>query len=216
MKRALGGMLLLWVMALATPAWAGSTQVTFETRLYGLPIGRMVLANNSNGSSYAAKGHFQTTGLVGLLARVRFTMSARGVGDELERRSRSYSEDLDTGYRTAVASVEFGNGDRRIDPLTGLIAALLDRKADAGCAFDGETFDGARTMTMRIRPAQEGANGDLSCSGTLTRISGYSDEDMADWVSFPFSIKYERAGETLIVQRADIETIHGKVALIRR
>lgn len=216
MRRVLSVVLILWTMALAMPAHAGTAQVTFETRLYGLPVGRMVLANNSNGSAYAAKGHFRTTGLAGLLARVRFTMNARGVGDELNLRPRSYSEDLDTGYRTAVASVEFGAGDRRIDPLTALIAALLDRNAASGCAFDGKTFDGTRTMTIRVWPAAEAEAGNLTCAGKLTRVSGYSAEDMADWVEFPFSVKFERDGDRLVVQRADIDTIHGKVALIRR
>lgn len=216
MKRVLGVVLILLATFPALPAFSGTTQATYEARLYGLPVGRMVIANNSNGSAYAAKGHFRTTGLVGLLARVRFTMTSRGVGDELHLRPRSYSEDLDTGYRTAVASVDFGAGDRRIDPLTALVAALLDRKASSGCTFDGKTYDGTRTMKMQVRPAVEGDDGDLTCSGKLTRLSGYSDEDMAAWVTFPFSIQYVRDGDDLVTKRADIETIHGKVALIRR
>jgi len=207
---------VLGAFGMAGPGFAETEQVNFRTLLFGVPVGQMILASNSNGAAYAAKGHFRTTGLAGLLARVRFTMSARGVGDELNLRSRSYSEDLDTGYRTSAANVTFTSGDRRIDPLTGLLAALLDRKAASGCAFDGKTWDGKRAMQVSIRPATEADNGDLTCAGRLTRLSGYTAEEMDDWVSFPFTIRYVRDGETLSVERADIETIHGKVALLRR
>jgi hypothetical protein len=202
-------------LGLAGPAPGESLNSTFSVRLYGAPVGRMVVAANGDGRAYAAKGEFRTTGLVGLLARVRFTMRARGVGTLPDLRARSYSEDLDTGYRASATSLSFGADDPRIDPLTAFIAALLDRPTEAGCAFDGQTFDGERSMRIRIRAADKSATG-LTCSGLLQRLSGYTAEEMAEATDFPFTVEFTRSGEQLVVRRADVTTIHGQVALVRR
>lgn len=194
---------------------AESLNSTFSVRLFGAPVGRMIVAANAAGGTYAAKGEFRTTGLVGLLARVRFTMSARGVGAPLRMRSRSYSEDLDTGFRTSAIALTFGASDARIDPLTALVAALVDRPASEGCAFDGKTFDGTRSMQVRIREASR-SDGALVCSGRLERLSGYSAEEMEEATGFAFTVQFSEAGSELVVQRADVVTIHGKVALVRR
>lgn len=215
MRIAMGVLAALTVL-LAAPASGDGAQATFGVRLYGAPVGQMVIAKNADGAAYAAKGEFRTTGLVGLLARVRFTMTARGVGTMPNLQPNTYEEDVDTGYRTSAVRVGFRAGDTRIDPLTGLIAALIDRDVKMGCAFDGQTFDGKRAMQVRIRPAAGSLDDDLTCTGQLTRLSGYTDDEMADAVTFPFSIRFERAGEKLMAIRADIDTIHGKVALLRR
>ena len=43
-----------------------------------------------------------------------------------------------------------------------------------------------------------------------------SEEDMAKAMRFPFTVEYDFAGDQLKVRRAAVETIHGKVALVRR
>lgn len=199
----------------AGPAFGESRKADFRVQLFGVPVGQMVLASNDNGSAYAAKGEFRTTGLVGLLARVRFTMSSHGRGSGVDLRPRAYEEDLDTGYRTSAAEVTFGASDRRIDPLSAILSALLDRDAAEGCTFDGQTYDGERSMQVRIRPAAE-EDDDLVCTGRITRLSGYTAEEMAEVTQFPFTIWYEREGDRLVTVRANVDTIHGKVALVRR
>jgi len=206
---------LALALAVAAPALGESLSSTFSVRLFGAPVGRMVVAANADGRAYAAKGEFRTTGLIGLLARVRFTMSARGKGTPLDMRPQSYSEDLDTGFRTSATSLTFGTGEARIDPLTGLVAALVDRPVAVGCAFDGQTFDGTRTMQVRIREAGESADG-LTCAGQLQRLSGYTAEEMAQAMAFPFTLQFAEAGDWLVVRRAEVTTIHGQVALVRQ
>ncbi|SMH45733.1 DUF3108 domain-containing protein [Maritimibacter sp. HL-12] len=215
MRKSLGLVMALGLL-LAAPAMSENTRADFGVRLFGVPVGQMILAKNADGTAYAAKGEFRTTGLVGLLARVRFTMSAHGIGTMPELRPRGYVEDVDTGYRASAVQVRFAPSDSRIDPLTGLIAALIDRDAGTGCAFEGQTFDGKRAMRVRIRPAAGSPENSLTCTGKLTRLSGYTDAEMAEAVTFPFSIHFERTGEKLVAMRADIDTIHGKVALLRR
>lgn len=206
---------LLLSLAPAGSAHGDTASSTFSVRLYGAPVGRMVIAANTGGGGYAAKGEFRTTGLVGLLARVRFTMSARGQGAPLAMRTQSYTEDLDTGFRTSAASIRFGSTDARIDPLTALVAALVDRPADKGCRYDGQTFDGTRSMRIQIREGAANAD-ELVCTGQLKRLAGYTTEEMAEATTFPFSVEFTRSGERLVVRRADVVTIHGNVALVRR
>lgn len=211
--------LILWalgaVLGLAQPLGAENLQSTFSVRLYGAPVGQMVLAANVASGGYAAKGEFRTTGLAGLLARVRFTMSSRGTGAPIKMVPRSYSEDLDTGYRTSANSLSFPAGDGRIDPLIAMLAALIDRPAGQGCDYDGKSFDGTRTMTIRIRKTSD-SGGTLTCNGQIRRIAGYTSKEMEQATVFPFTVQLARSGDTLTVRRADVATIHGNVALVRR
>lgn len=206
---------LVLAVSVAGNAAAESLTSTFGVRLYGAPVGRMVIATNADGSSYAATGEFRTTGLIGLLAKVRFTMRARGVGALLNLSARSYSEDLDTGYRTSAVSVSFTASDPRVDPLTALVATLADRPAQLGCAYDGQTFDGLRSMRVSIREASDDAER-LVCAGQLTRLQGYTDAELSEARGFPFSTEFRRAGDMLVVERAAVRTIHGHVSLVRQ
>lgn len=202
-------------LAVTAPAHAESLNSTYSVRLYGAPVGQMVMGVNTGNGAYAAKGEFRTTGLVGLLARVRFTMRSRGTGAPIKMAPRSYSEDLDTGYRTSATSLSFSAGDGRIDPLIAMLAALIDRPAEQGCDFDGKTFDGKRTMTIRIRKTSESDDG-LNCTGQIRRVSGYTAEEMAQATGFPFTLQLAKSGDGLTVRRADVATIHGDVSLVRR
>jgi len=205
----------LWVLGLlllAAPAAADTAR--FQVRLAGLPVGEMVVAENSDGHVYAARSVFQTTGLAGLLAKVRFEMSARGAGALPNVSARHYSEDLDTGYRASAVAIDFASGDRRIDPLTAILAALADRGPQVGCQFDRKTWDGVRSMHVEI--AGTAGAGGFTCSGMLTRVAGYSAEDMSEARSFPFSVRFEPQGGMMVAVRADVRTIHGPVALVRR
>lgn len=214
-QRALAGLVCAVALGVAGPVLGETLNSTFSVRLYGAPVGRMVVAANADGLAYAAKGEFRTTGLVGLLARVRFTMSARGRGGPLDMRSQFYREDLDTGFRTSATNLSFGTGDRRIDPLTGLVAALVDRPVAAGCAYDGQTWDGTRSMRVLIREAEQ-SPGELTCTGRLSRVSGYTDEEMAEATAFPFSLQFVTMGDQLVMRRAEVRTIHGQVTLVRK
>lgn len=207
------GIFLGWIALAALPA-AAQTQ-RFQIRLAGLPVGELVLAINSDGRAYAASGLMRTTGLVGLLARVRFEMRARGAGSLPEVAARSYSEDVDTGFRMSQVNLTFASGDRRIDPLTAILAGLADRPPGAGCGFDRATWDGVRSMRVQIGPGSA-EDAPLACAGVATRVSGYTADEMADAVRFPFTVVFAEAEGELVAMRADIRTIHGPVSLVRR
>ena len=197
------------------PLWAETERVGFGVRLFGLPVGVMATAINTEGPYYAAASQFRTTGVVGLIARVRFTMESRGRGTHPDFDPGFYSEDMDTGYRTSSAELSFPPGDARVDPLAAILSILSDRAAARGCAVSGQTWDGKRSMSFQlVEQARDTAR--LTCRGVAVRLSGYTPEDMAKGTRFPFTVEYDLAGEWLRVRRAVAETIHGKVALVRR
>lgn len=202
-------------LLLVRPASAETLEARFGVRLFGLPVGQMVVATNEAHNAYAARGEFRTTGLVGFLAKVQFSMSARGVGQIPALSSRSYREDLNTGYRSSEVALSFASEDRRIDPLSAMLAAMLDRPRNMGCQMDRQTFDGARSMRLQLWVAHE-QDGALVCDGTLTRLSGYDAETMARGTRFGIHAEYRIEVGQLKLTRADVETEHGKVALVRQ
>jgi hypothetical protein len=203
------------VVAGAANAGASDTLTTrLGVRLYGLPVGQMVLAANAGANAYAARGEFRTTGLVGFLAKVRFTMSARGVGHLPGLTSRSYSEDVHTGYRSSSLSVDYPADDARIDPLSAMLATMIDRPRSAGCDFDRRTYDGKRSMRVRMWEAGE-QPGQLLCKGELTRLSGYDAVTMARGTQFSFQVEFAKQDDWLALTRADVDTEHGHVSLLR-
>jgi len=63
----------------AAPVWAdGSTNAVFNLAIRGLSAGSLTIKGNEQGGSYATTGVLQSGGLVGLVARLKYTASARG------------------------------------------------------------------------------------------------------------------------------------------
>ncbi len=198
-----------------SPVMAETERVSFGVRLFGLPVGVMATAINTEGNGYAAASQFRTTGVVGLIARVRFEMESRGRGTHPDFDPSYYREDMDTGYRTSSRDLSFASGDRRVDPLAAILSILSDRAVERGCAVSGRTWDGKRAMSFQLAEQSRGAEG-VTCTGVAVRLSGYTAEEMAEATHFPFSVDYDLSGAWLRVRQAVVDTIHGKVALVRR
>jgi hypothetical protein len=206
---------LVAFMASSHPARAETERVSFGVRLFGLPVGVMATAINTEANGYAAASQFRTTGVVGLVARVRFEMESRGRGVHPDFDPAYYREDMDTGFRTSSSELALAPNDARVDPLAAILSILSDREAGRGCAVSGQTFDGKRSMSFELVENRRGDAG-VTCTGVAVRLSGYTAEEMAEATHFPFTVDYDLSGAWLRVQRAVVETIHGKVALVRR
>jgi hypothetical protein len=219
-RQILGQMRVLFLflvafMASCIPARAETERVSFGVRLFGLPVGVMATAINTEANGYAAASQFRTTGVVGLIARVRFEMESRGRGVHPDFDPAYYREDMDTGFRTSSNDLSFASGDERVDPLAAILSILSDREAGRGCAVSGQTWDGKRSMSFELVENRRGDAG-VTCTGVAVRLSGYTADEMAEATRFPFTVDYDLSGAWLRVQRAVVETIHGKVALVRR
>ena len=206
---------LVAFMASNLPAWAETERISFGVRLFGLPVGVMATAINTEANGYAAASQFRTTGVVGLVARVRFEMESRGRGAHPDFDPAYYREDMDTGFRTSSSELALAPNDARVDPLAAILSILSDRKAGRGCAVSGQTWDGKRSMSFELAEYGRGDQG-LTCTGVAVRLSGYTAEEMEEATHFPFTVDYDLSGAWLRVQRAVVDTIHGKVALVRR
>lgn len=192
MRRTLIFLFLLWTGP------AAAQELSFDIRMAGLTIGRLELTHHQNGAS----GVFQTTGLAGMLAKVRFS---------LQRRGAEYHAKLHTGRKARQDIARFAAGSDKTDPASALWAVLRDRPVAQGCAAQHVIFDGTRTLTLTLKQ-----NGAHRCSGQLVRRSGYTADEIAQAQAFPITLWLAPRGNLFSIQKAHVGTIHGKVILHRR
>ncbi len=207
--------LALLVMLLTGPSEAAETRVLYDLRMLGVKLGELELRASEGPAGYTTQASFATKGAIGLIAKVRFDMLASGrvVGGTLI--PVHYSEDVNTGRRHSTETVTFAPGDRRLDPMSALYLGLRDRPDRQGCAMDRELFDGERSMHIVL--AETGrSEGRVICAGSLARGAGYSAEDLAERSEFPMTITYGIVDGVLRVLEARINSLHGRVVLLRR
>ena len=195
---------------LASPALAEGR--SYDLSMFGVKIGQMDLEAREGARDYALEAQFRTTGVVGLLARVRFDMAARGKVQGPRLSARQYREDMDTGQRQSATQLAFDAGDARMDLLSAFWMGLRDRPAALGCALDARTFDGQRELRVTLAPAGETAT-TVTCTGAIHRVAGYSPEELAERRSFPLEATYRRVGDRLRFHRLKLNSLHGKATL---
>lgn len=196
--------------ALTAPALAEDR--SYALSMYGVKIGQMDLRVDATPRDYALAAQFRTTGVVGILARVRFDMQARGKVQGTRLSPRSYVEDMDTGRRQSSSRVGFSAGDHRKDLLSTFWMGLRDRPLAQGCALDARTFDGARELHVVLQPAGESAT-HVTCKGAIRRASGYTPAELAERTLFPIEASYLREGDMLRFDRLRLHSLHGKATL---
>jgi hypothetical protein len=201
---------VLVFVLLATPALAESHR--YGVSMFGLAFGVMQLEVREGARDYALAARFRTTGVAGLLARVRFDMQATGRVTGPWLSSRTYREDVDTGRRVSSADLSFAAGDGRLDLISALWMGLRDRPATLGCAFQAQTFDGTRELHVSLRPAGESATM-VTCRGEVRRGAGYTAAELAQRRQFPIEASYRRVGELLRFHELKVHTLHGKATL---
>lgn len=185
---------------------------SYALSMYGVKIGQMDLRVDATPRDYALEAQFRTTGVVGILARVRFDMRAQGKAQGIRLSPRSYVEDMDTGRRQSSSRVGFSAGDRRKDLLSTFWMGLRDRPATQGCALEARTFDGTRELHVVLQPAGESAT-HVTCKGAIRRVSGYTPAELAERTIFPIEASYVRQGDMLRFDRLRLHSLHGKATL---
>lgn len=173
----------------------------------------------TNGNEYAARGILRSTGLVGSLVRVSYEATSRGRVNGQQLQPLSYTEKANTGTRESEAVMEWRNGvpqvkeyrpartprpgdvDPRtqrgtLDPMTAFYKVLRDVPRSELCNIDFFMFDGARRSRVILSQPEPNGNG-IDCVGEYRRVQGFSEAEMADRVSFPFTLRYVENGEGL-------------------
>ena len=220
----------------ATPLWAeGQSTMRYDVKLLGIRAGIIEIAANVTDRAYAARTHFRTAGVVGVLKRVRADVSVQGRVKAGRLRPQDYSEAIDDGVRVTNVEVRFEPGAPRlvsgdvgseapaadtsalsdaIDPLTLLYVALRDQPRDELCQFEADVFDGHRHARITLKN-REDAGPAITCNGHYRRIDGYSDDERRNR-NVSISVTYEPTGEMMRAERVAFDTRLGPAVMIRR
>ena len=196
-------------------AATGARAEGFSVALRGFPVGTLHVDAEIDGGRFDFKSQFQTTGVVGILARVRFLMRSTGTVRGHMPEPVAYAEQMNTGARVSDANIRFAPGDPRWDPNTALVYAFTPRPVEAGCALRVRIFDGARTTDVVARETTR-AGGRVICRGALIRVDGFSAAAMADTRQHAFTATYEARGDRLVLAMLETETDYGPVTLTPR
>lgn len=238
----LGALMLGWAMP-GTPARAeapppGQEKIVFDVELKGISAGRLAINGVSDGARYSAAGVLETTGLVGMIRKIRYTAEVAG-GDGARMTPEKYTETADTPKRQSVFEMLYKAGtpvkvsqtpprkpreydvalaDQRgtIDPLSALYAVLREVTPDQACKFSATMFDGARRTEVKLfAPKPQGTG--VVCAGEYRRLAGFSPKDMAEKTVMAFTLTYAPSGTgRLKVTEIATDTIYGKGRLKRR
>ena len=199
----------------------------------GVRVGELTINMRETETRYTAKSRFQTTGLAGVLARIRFDIQAKGTRAGQSYAPATYRGDIHTGRRQSATALDFSGDIPRktkgehtpavpiadaalkgaIDPMTMMWRVLRDR-ADP-CQLDGTQFDGTRLVAIRLLTARP--NGDrLICEGEYHRLGGYTQEELDEITVTPLEVTFTRKGELWQAEQVWVKTRYGAATLKRR
>lgn len=228
------GQIAAVLLLLPTASLASETQL-WSVHGFGLKVGELRITTTQTQATYAGSGQFQTTGLAGVLKRIRFRIAADGRVKQTRLLPKSYDGFIDTGRRVSETKLRFSNGLPKkiagkqdpetpisdaakrgaLDPMSMMWHTVRDQSDATICTLDQTQFDGTRlvriTLTKRKGDAQS-----VTCSGTYDRIGGYSAEELAELKTSPLQITYQRVGDLWRAKEIRLTSRHGKAKLLRQ
>ncbi|SHF05495.1 Protein of unknown function [Litoreibacter ascidiaceicola] len=225
-------------LAMTAPQMAaadGTTDAVFSVAIRGITAGTLTVKGAENGGAYNASGVLQSGGLVGLVAKVKYTASSSGRVSGNNFSPSRYDEKADTGKRKSSASMTYKGGvpsvsdyvagpnvvkpstqKGTVDPMTALYAAFRDVNKDEVCELDVKMYDGKRRSQVKL--ATPRAEGDMiKCDGEYRRLAGFSPEDMAEKARFPFNLFYAKTADGRYrVEKVVTHTLYGNAVMKRK
>jgi len=225
----------------AQPALADqSDRIVFDVVLKGIKAGELAIDGKIAGGAYAANGVVKTTGLAGMIKKIRYDATASGSfakgrftpravevasqrGDDSSKNTMIYKNGTPASVsheppRTPRATdVDPAKQGGTIDPLTALYAVLRDVDRDEACTLKVTMFDGVRRSQVALSAPQPTEDG-VTCSGEYRRIAGFKEKEMAEKTRFPFTLTYAPTGDGTRLRVVEIttDTIIGQGHLIRQ
>lgn len=212
-------------------------QYALEVR--GLTVGLLSFSGVENAASYAVSGTLQSTGLAGMLRKMRYAAKVRGRQSNAGLHPARYEQSGGSGNNHSEEVVVWQGGLPRIerqdpakpprpgdpdpaaqrgtvDTLTALYATLRDVPRGQECTTNVIIYDGRYRMQLRLSaPKAEGET--VSCTGEYIRLGGFSAEEMAERVRFPFSVHYTPLPEgRMRVSHVAMDSLYGRARLVRR
>ncbi|EPX80884.1 DUF3108 domain-containing protein [Litoreibacter arenae] len=223
-------------LTFAAPAVAdGTTDAVFSVAIRGITAGTLKIKGQEAGGRYSASGVLQSGGLVGLVARVKYTASSSGRVSGSNFSPARYDEKADTGKRKSSASMTYKGGvpsvsdyvpgpnvvkpstqNGTVDPMTALYAAFRDVRRDQVCKLDVKMYDGKRRSQVKLSSPR--SDGDMiMCDGEYRRLAGFSPEDMAEKARFPFNLFYAQTADGRYrVEKVVTQSLYGNATMTRK
>ncbi|MES2666982.1 MAG: DUF3108 domain-containing protein [Pseudomonadota bacterium] len=229
-------------VALAQPVAAqekSSDQATFDLVIKGITAGTLSFSATQSGKGYGVQGKLQSSGLAALVRKVRYDARVKGSVSKGRYSPTSYAEKADTGKRQSESVMAYKRGVPQVvsytpprdpgpndvaastmggtvDPLTALYATLRDVAPGQECNVSVRMFDGKRSSQIGLgKPRADGDT--VVCSGEYRRLKGFSAEEMAEKVRFPFTLTYAPTGDgKMRVMEVAMDSLYGKARLTRR
>jgi hypothetical protein len=227
------------LLAGAAAAEARRDEGQFDVYVAGVRAGVLVFGGVVEDGTYAAHGKIESTGLLARFLKVRYDAKSWGRVIDGRLQPASYVETANTGkrqsqavmaYVAGVPQVKEYNPPRKsgktvldpatqagtLDPMSVIYAALRNVPEDEVCTLKVQMFDGARRSQVTLgKPNRDGDS--VTCAGEYRRLAGFSEKEMAEQVSYPFTLTYLRQPDGMFrVEKMTTSTDIGTASLIRR
>ncbi len=223
----------------ATAQGKTSDQATFDLVLKGITAGTLTFSATQSGKGYGVQGKLQSSGLAALIRKVRYDAKVKGSVSKGRYSPSSYSEKADTGKRQSESVMAYKGGVPQVvsynpprdpgpndvdaatmggsvDPLTALYATLRDVAPGQECQVSVKMFDGKRSSQITVGKPKADGDG-VVCTGEYRRLKGFTADEMADKVRFPFTLTYAPVeGGKMRVVEVSMDSLYGKARLTRR
>jgi hypothetical protein len=217
-----------------SPALAdGQTNAVFDVSIRGLTAGTLAITGSEAAGRYQTTGELRSGGLMGFLAKLKYTAKAQGAVRGANFAPTRYDETADTGKRQSRTTMTYAGGVPKVvtgstgdlspatqkgtvDPLTAIYAAFRNVGPDQVCKLNVQMFDGKRRSQVKLAsPRPEGDQ--ILCNGEYRRLEGFSPEDMAEKSRFPFNLYYTQTPQgDYRVEKVVTQTLYGNAVMTRR
>lgn len=239
LKPALLAVSLGLMAPLPVQAQQQSQEATFTLVMRGLSLGTLSFSSVEDSRSYAISGTVGTSGLAGLLKKMHYAANVRGnlrngryLPSRYEQKggSNRVSEEV-VVWSSGLPRIERQNPPKSprpgdpdptkqrgtVDTLTTLFVTLRDTSRAQACNADYVMYDGSYRMRLRLSALREDGKGGATCNGEYIRLEGFSDKEMAEATTFPFTLHYVPLGQDhLRVREVSMQTLWGRARLVRR